>query len=208
MINQLKLKPNLQIAVLATAAALASISPGVAKATDNYAFYMIPSADALNCLPKAKARVTISPLGPIENMHIEVTGLPPKTNFDLFNIQVPNKPFGLSWYQGDIETDRYGNGVGDFTGRFNIETFIVAPGVAKAPFVHDNAPNADATTNPVTGPVHTFHLGLWFNSPQDAKKAGCLDKVTPFNGEHNAGIQVLNTGYFLDEKGPLRNVKP
>jgi hypothetical protein len=62
--------------------------------------------------------------------------------------------------------------------------------------------------NPITAPVHTFHLGLWFNSPQDAKKAGGPDTVTPFNGEHNAGVQVLNTSNFRDLEGPLINVHP
>jgi hypothetical protein len=60
-----------------------------------------------------------------------------------------------------------------------------------------------------TFPVHTYHLGLWFNSPLelDAQKAGLPSTVTPFNGEHNAGVQVLNTSNFPDLEGPLINVK-
>lgn len=76
-----------------------------------------------------------------------------------------------------------------------------------APIVHSSA-FPDANTNPVTAPVHTFHLGLWFNSPTDAANAGCPVDVTPFNGEHNAGIQVLNTSNFPDLQGPLFFVKP
>jgi len=38
--------------------------------------------------------------------------------------------------------------------------------------------------------------------------AGCPGDVTPFNGEHNAGIQVLNTSQFQDLQGPLLSVKP
>jgi hypothetical protein len=96
---------------------------------------------------------------------------------------------------------------GRFIGRFNIETFIVAPGTAPAPFVHDNA-FPDAISNPATGPVHTFHLGLWFNSPDDAVQAGCPGAVTPFNGEHNAGSQVLSTRNAPDDMGPLRSLEP
>lgn len=155
----------------------------------------------------AVGRVKIKSEGPVEVMEVSVANLPPNTDFDFFVIQAANGPFGMSWYQGDIETDEYGHGSGTFIGRFNIETFIVAPGAVPAPFVHNNAPNPDATVNPVTGPIHTFHLGLWFNSPTDAGKAGCPTTVTPFNGEHNAGIQILNTGQFLD-KGPLFFVKP
>jgi len=56
--------------------------------------------------------------------------------------------------------------------------------------------------------VQTYHLGLWFNSPADAQNAGCPNAVTPFNGEHNAGIQVLNTSNFPDNHGPLRDLHP
>ena len=66
----------------------------------------------------------------------------------------------------------------------------------------------DAAANPMTAPVQTYHLGLWFNSPLDAQKAGCAGTMTPFNGEHNAGIQVLNTSNFPDTQGPLFNVQP
>jgi hypothetical protein len=54
-----------------------------------------------------------------------------------------------------------------------------------------------------TDPVQLYHLGLWFNSADDAAKAGCPGNHTPFNGEHNAGIQVLNTATFPDTPGPL-----
>lgn len=177
------------------------------KDHDVIRFNMIVSGGAAKCLPKASARVTVRSLGPVEQMHVDVRGLPPDTNFDFFVIQVPKAPFGLSWYQGDIETDEHGRGSAEFIGRFNIETFIVAPGSAPAPFVHNNA-FPDATTNPPTAPVHTYHLGLWFNSPDDAKAHGCPDTVTPFNGDHNAGIQVLNTANFPDLHGPLMKLKP
>jgi hypothetical protein len=51
------------------------------------------------------------------------------------------------------------------------------------------------------------HLGLWFDSPAAAKKAGCPDTETPFNGEHNAGIQVLNTAHFPNLAGPLIGIR-
>jgi hypothetical protein len=120
----------------------------------NTIFNIVRSSGAVaaGCIPNAIGRVTINSLGPVENMHVEVNGLPANTEFDLFVIQLPNAPFGLSWYQGDIETDSNGRGVGDFVGRFSIETFIVAPGVGPAPVVH----NVDANPNPATAPVHTF----------------------------------------------------
>jgi hypothetical protein len=103
-----------------------------AAAAASKIFNMVRSP-GLTCLPNAKGRVTVSNLGPVENLHVEVSGLKPKTDYDFFVIQVPKKPFGLSWYQGDIETDASGNGVGDFVGRFSVETFIIAPGQAPVP---------------------------------------------------------------------------
>jgi len=139
-------------------------------------------------------------------MYISASGLPPKTDFDFFVIQVPTAPFGLAWYQGDVKTNEFGNAVAHFRGRFSIETFVVAPGVAPAPDVF-NGPFPDATTNPPTNPVQMYHLGMWFNSPAAAAKHGCPATETPFNGEHDAGIQVLNTSNFPINQGPLFQLK-
>ena len=140
-------------------------------------------------------------------MTVSISGLPPATDFDFFVIQVPKTPFGMSWYQGDIETDSNGNGHATFVGRFSIETFVVAPGSTPAPLTFNQPPFPSASPNPSTGPIQMYHLGLWFNNPADAAKAGCPSTVTPFNGEHNAGIQVLNTSNFPNLQGPLLNVQ-
>ena len=93
-------------------------------------------------------------------------------------------------------------------GRFNAETFVIAPDRGHAPVVHDDGPYPDASANPTFGPVHTFHLGLFFDSPEDAGRAGCPETVMPFNGEHRAGIKALSTRQFPDRRGPLREVAP
>jgi hypothetical protein len=166
-------------------------------------FQMVPAQ--ATCLQNAKADVRITSLGPVEQMDVFVSGLPPITDFDFFVIQVPKAPFGVSWYQGDIQTDHTGAAHQRFIGRFSIETFVVAPGSAPAPVVH-NGPFPDASLNPPFNPIHTYHLGLWFNSPADALKAGCPGSVTPFNGDHSAGVQVLNTSNFAQDMGPLRQL--
>ena len=123
------------------ATAIASLAFGgsaFAQATNqiNFTFAMVAPSGAEPCIPAAKGRVTIThSLELVENMHVEVTGLPKNTDFDLFVIQVPNFPFGLSWYMGDMLTDNNGEAVGDFVGRFNIGTFMVALGSAAAPVV-------------------------------------------------------------------------
>ena len=186
-----------------------SAASGGANKSNGISFQMVRSAGAaaIGCLPNAAADVTVKSQGPVEVMNVKVEGLPAKTEFDFFVIQVPNSPFGLSWYQGDIETTASGRGHGRFIGRFNTETFIVGPGSAPAPVVH-NGPFPDASLNPAMNPVHTFHLGLWFNDPADTVKAGCAGSVTPFNGDHNAGTQVLSTRNFTDDQGPLRMLTP
>ena len=188
-------------------AVLASASLPAQATKTSISFPMVVSAGAKTCLPKATAHVLDASLGPVEELTVVVSGLPANTDFDFFSIQVPNAPFGLAWYNGDIETDSRGIGVGHFVARYSIETFIVSPGAVPAPQVFTKQPFPDAAQGVKVGPVQLYHLGLWFNSPTDAAKAGCPNTVTPFNGEHDAGIQVLNTGTFPDLKGPLINLK-
>jgi hypothetical protein len=189
--------------------ALAGFGAGPAAAFNNVIFDMVPTLGAESCVP-AKGRVTVTPVDSaalVENMHVEVSGLPPNTDFDLFIIQVPTSPFGLAWYMGDLFTDATGLAVQDFVGRFSIGTFIVSLGTAPAPAVLTAPPFPDATSNlGKEGPVQLYHLGLWFDSPADANKAGCGNKVTPFNSTHNAGVQILNTSNFSNNSGPLRKV--
>jgi hypothetical protein len=175
---------------------------------DRLNFKMQVSGGARACLPNASADVRIRSLGPVEVMDVEVHGLPPQTDFDFFVIQVPTAPFGVSWYQGDIETNRRGEGEQRFIGRFSVETFALSPGPVVPPQVHTDGMFPDATEGVAFRPIHTYHLGLWFNSPADAQKAGCPSTETPFNGEHNAGIQVLNTAQFPNDQGPLRQLMP
>jgi len=205
-----RLASGTAVATFGLAASMAALPAHAGGKPVTFEMVRSPSLSATpNCAPNAHGTVRIEPLGEVEEMHVKFEGLPPKTGFDFFVIQAPNGPsFGMSWYQGDIETNASGEAHGRFVGRFNEETFIVAPGSSvAAPSVHHNA-FPDATVNPTTGPIHTFHLGLWFNSPQDAAAAGCPGNTTPFNGEHNAGVQVLNTSNFHDLEGPLLQVKP
>ncbi len=190
---------------------ITTLAGGTAMAAkmDRTKFNMAVSQGAATCLPHAQAEVTVRSLGPVEVMHVEVEGLPPNTDFDFFVIQKPTGPFGVSWYQGDIETNGRGKGDQRFIGRFNIETFAISPmAVTPPPQVHTGGTFPDATTGVAFAPIHTYHLGLWFNAPADAVKAGCPGTMTPFNGDHTAGIQVLNTANFPDDRGPLRQIQP
>lgn len=172
--------------ILTVAAGLASVAPQAnAAAGDSTTFSLKVSAGAAACLSTtATGRVTISDLGPVQNMHVEVFGLTPNTDFTLFVTQHSTRPFGLSWYQGEISTDKKGNGVGDFTGIFSPETFVLAP----------------------DGRVQMSHVAMWFADPNDAANAGCAGISTPFDGDGVAGILVLSTENFPDDKGPLQRL--
>jgi hypothetical protein len=191
----------------AVAALLLTTGTAFAKGPHKHIeFDMAVSAGAATCLPHARADVTVVDDGTAQDLYISARGLPPKTGFDFFVLQTPKAPFGMSWYQADVETDEYGRAFQHVRGIFSIETFTVAPNSAPAPLVF-TGPFPDASVNPATAPLQMYHLGLWFNSPRDAQNAGCPATVTPFNGEHDAGIQVLNTANFADDAGPLRELK-
>jgi hypothetical protein len=188
-------------------ASFAQVCPPVTPKT-NFTFFMVPTLGSESCVAHPTGRVTITHTAQlVENMHVEMTGLPKNTDFDLFVIQKPAPNFGLSWYMGDMLTDATGAAVADFIGRFNIGTFIVAPGSEPAPVVPlPLGAYQDANSNPLTKAVQLFHLGLWFDSPVDANSAGCGSKVTPFNSTHNAGVKAMNTSNFPDLAGPLCTV--
>ena len=175
-----------------------------------FTFPMVLSPAARNCLdPDAEGVVIAHTFGNVENLQVIVHNMPPNTDFVLFIIQVPNSPFGLAWYNGDIMTDDTGTGVINVVGRFDIGTFIVSLGAVPSPDVFPAPPAvlAQSTTGAVTnGPVQIYHLGIWFNTPEDAAKAGCPATATPFTSDHRAGIQVLNTATFPDNEGPLFHV--
>jgi hypothetical protein len=80
--------------------------------------------------------------------------------------------------------------------------FAISPGAVKPPKVD----NQDTKKGVKFAPVHTFHLGVWFADPKDAAKAGCSKTVTPFDGDHEAGIQALSTRNFA-KGGPLGTIK-
>jgi hypothetical protein len=172
-----------------------SLNQANAQSNAAFKFKMVPSPNISACLPKAKGTVTITPGSLNDVMKVSVSGLAPNTGYDLFVIELPNKPFGISWYQSDLQTDSSGAGSVSVQGIFNKETFSVSTGGPTTTF----------------SPTHQYHLGLWFNDPNVPFSLGCEPGatspiITPFNGEQHAGVQVLNTSNFPDNAGPLSQV--
>ena len=179
---------------LTTTAGAAAHAPARHTA-ESFPFSLVPSSAAISaCLPHAAGHATIT-TGTINDvMKVTLTGMPHNTGFDLFVIQQPTAPFGVSWYQSDIHTGSTGTGTATVRGVFDKETFSVSLG---------------GTTT--FSPTHQYHLGVWFNSPNVPFNLGCepgatTAVVTPFNGVQHAGIQVVNTANFPANAGPLSNV--
>jgi hypothetical protein len=176
-----------------TAASAAPVTS--ARTSGPFTFSLVPSPGIKSCLPHAGGRVTIVPGTQNDTMHVSIFGMPRNSEFDLFVIQQPNKPFGVSWYQTDVNADSHGFGQATVRGIFDVETFSVSIPGSATPFA----------------PTHQYHLGLWFNDPNLPFNLGCepgatQPAVTPFNGEQHAGIQVLNTAQFPVDAGPLSHV--
>jgi hypothetical protein len=183
-----------------------ALAATAAFAVDSTTFNMVRSQTAVtsNCLEDARAHVNVITTATDQQiMDVTVNHAPANTEFELFVTQQPNSPFGISWYQSDFETNNQGHGEVRARGIFSEELFAVAPGSVNAPQVDD----LDAETNPAFAPVHTFHLGLWFGSPEEAQAAGCPANVTPFDGDHEAGIQAFSTRNFPALHGPLRQIQ-
>jgi hypothetical protein len=191
--------PGKLAALATTGAVAAAISVAVATSatatSSTFSFKLQPSSAAISgCLPKASGSVTITTGDLNDVMKVTIQGMPHNTGFDLFVIQQPAAPFGVSWYQTDIHSGSTGTGTATVRGVFDSETFSVSPG---------------GTTT--FAPTHQYHLGLWFNNPKVPFNLGCepgatAPIVTPFNGNQSAGIQVLNTAQFPVAAGPLSHV--
>src|SRR5215204_607951 len=197
-------KPSIIAVLSLLVVALAAAAAFAVDSTTTFKMVRSQAAVDNDCLKGAKANVDVRTTPTDQQiMDVTVNHAPKNTEFELFVTQQPNKLFGISWYQSDFDTDNQGQGEVRARGIFSEELFAVAPGSVKAPQVDD----LDAKKNPEFKPVHTFHLGLWFGSPEEAKDAGCSDTLTPFDGDHSAGIQAFSTRNFPKLEGPLGEIQ-
>ena len=178
-----------------TAASASPVTSAAAPVNSHsFTFGLVPSPGIKACLPHLGGFATITPGSQNDLMQVTIFGMPRNAEFDLFVIQQPLKPFGVSWYQTDVNANSHGVGRASVRGIFDRETFSVSLG---------------GTTT--FAPTHQYHLGLWLNDPNLPFALGCepgakVAAVTPFNGEQHAGIQALNTAEFPVNAGPLSEV--
>ena len=81
----------------------------------------------------------------------------------------------------------------------------INPALAVGTTYADNSVQGGQSYYYVTTAVDS--TGIQIGSPEAGAAAGCQNNVTPFNGEHNAGIQAMSTRHFGNTHGPLRNFK-
>jgi hypothetical protein len=157
---------------------------------------IIPCVAAPGKNPKVTVTVKRGDLNDTMTVHAE--GFKSGIQFDLFTIQNspflsngqpdPNfKGFGLSWYQTDLEP-----------GSVTIRTILLDQIFG---FVSTNPQSASPLQ-----PTRTFHVGFWFNNPDDAVACNPNHQriVTPFNGEFQAGpLAFISLPDPVSKLGPL-----
>jgi hypothetical protein len=173
---------------LAALSLMVALTPSWAQVQE-IVFNLTPQAKFINCLgpgygPLPKAQVIVQRGELNDVLILRAQHLKPNLDFDLFTIQNSNlladgevdpnfKNFGLAWYQSDIQADANGNA------EVAIKTILLDQIFGFDPAV-------------VLPPTNTFHLGFWFNNPNDAVACGFdPTKPTPFNGEHKAGPNAM-----------------
>jgi hypothetical protein len=181
------------IALIGAAVGAGDVSAGAnAKAraserghdSDDVEFHLAPSNAAISaCLPHLKARVEVeleTDQKGRDEFQISASGLPPRTSFTVFLLEVPAAPFGAAEYIGDFTTDRHGRGHNTFK-------LIVAEAFSSTIV---NGARVRAELN---------HVGFWFADPADDDV--CFGQgqgaVTPFDGDNEAGVQVMNSANAL-----------
>jgi hypothetical protein len=167
-------------------------------------FALHPNPKFVSCLgtasgpaPTANVRVTRGKLN--DTLTIIGRNFKPGLAFDMFTVQRssllsdasadPNfTNFGMAWYQSDLQA----SSTGTFTA--TIKTILLDQIFGFDP---------DLSVNP----INTFHVGFWFNNPNDANVDGCVfdvTKPTPFNGEHKAGpVAFISVPNATTNLGPL-----
>ena len=153
--------------------------PTAAKASTT--LRLAPSSAALaTCFPHARARVdvdlTTDERGK-DRFTIRAAGLAPKTDFTVFLLEQAGSPFGAAEYIGDFTTDRHGRA----TNRYSL--------IVEEAFAFNNATKSRTDLDAV---------GVWFADPKDDDAClGAGSPVTGFDGDAEAGVQMLNSGTQL-----------
>ena len=194
------------LARAAVVAAIAVARVGSAQEVDQKQFNLFADPAVVRCLaafpddpsrpPSASVTVRRGKLN--DRLDIQLRNIKQGLAFDMFTVEhskfladgrldpefvARGKSFGLAWYQSDLEVKN------DHRNVTTIQTVLV-----------DQIFGFD----PVVGldPTNTFHVGFWFNRPEDATDCH-FTGFTPFNGEHHAGPLAMISLPETTGLGPL-----
>lgn len=169
--------------VATTVIGAGSIEASASSRSNEVEFDLAASSPAIAaCLPNAEAKVEVqltTDAKGFDTFKIEGRGLFPNQAYTVFLLEQPGNPFGAAEYIGDFTTNRRGRGEGKF--RLIVEeafsSTLVAGNRVRAELNHVGFWTADATADdacfPGGGPV------------------------TPFDGDNEAGAQVMNSAPAL-----------
>jgi hypothetical protein len=176
------------VAAVTTASAVAGTAPHrpasghAAQASAVTRLSLTPSSPQLAaCMPHAKVKISVSStvdqLG-FDTFRVRARHLAPNRSFTVFLLQQAAAPFGAAEYIGDITTNAHG----DAYNRFNL--------------IVDEAFSSTLDNTGQRVRVDLNQVGMWFADPADddfCAAAPGIDKVTPFDGDNEAGVQAFNS---------------
>jgi hypothetical protein len=187
-------------------AAMSAVAAYAASGTTKVSFQLTPNPKFVNCLARYPGDPSRAPTASVDvqkgnlndRLTLHLKNIKPNLAFDLFTVQrstldaqgkpiSPAPSFGLAWYQSDVQADGHGGG------SVKIQTILA-----------DQIFGVNLDESPVN-PINTFHVGFWFNDPNDAAACGFdVTKPTPFNGEHRAGpLAMISLPDATTGLGPL-----
>jgi hypothetical protein len=176
------------VAALTTTSAVAGTAPHrhaaghAAQASAVTRLSLTPSSPQLAaCMPHAKVKIavssTVDQVG-FDTFRVKARHLAPNRSFTVFLLQQAGAPFGAAEYIGDITTNAHG----DAYNRFNL--------------IVDEAFSSTLDNTGQRVRVDLNQVGMWFADPADddfCAAAPGIDKVTPFDGDNEAGVQAFNS---------------
>jgi len=194
------------VAAALVVAAMSAVAAYAASGTTKTSFDLVPNPKFVNCLARYPGDPSRPPTASIDvqkgdlndRLTLHLKNIKPNLAFDLFTVQrstldaqgnpiSPAPSFGLAWYQSDVQADGHGGG------SVKIQTIVA-----------DQIFGVNLDKMP-PNPINTFHVGFWFNDPNDA--AACnfdVTKPTPFNGDHLAGpLAMISLPDANTKLGPL-----
>ena len=194
---------------LGIAVAAATAESALAADGDTIRFQLFPNKSVVHCLAASDA---VTPTVDVvvrrgrlnDKMKLYLKNFKPGLNFDLFTVQRSPQladgaadpefvagRFGLAWYQSDIHVNEDDDSEGE-PSKVEIKTILL-----------DQIFGFDSDV--ALPPTNTFHVGFWFNDPNDAADCGFnVNKPTPFNGEHRAGpLAFISRPDAITDLGPL-----